>query len=204
MIRSDYLEEGSEVVANTCNEYLADDLDSSEWDVEGFARWAKAEYDADIDAEWLRNADRREVIRKVENAQARKIEDFDLAPLDAYLVSDYGARELVKWANSKFDTEFEPEIVTRDVSTAGEAAERLLAAAREAYRRREIEYPIDYAVDHDHRGHDRRTPVAPSAQFCAWAKSRYELNWSRSALPSVHGSEGTSQRLLVEQAQQVG
>lgn len=196
LIRSDYLEEGSEVVANTCNEYLADDLDSSEWDVEGFARWAKAEYDADIDAEWLRNADRREVIRKVENAQARKIEDFDLAPLDAYLVSDYGARELVKWANSKFDTEFEPEIVS-GFSTSGEAAERLLEAAREAYGRREIEYPIEYAVDMT-TASMTSDPRGALGQFCSWAKSRYELNWSASALPSTDPKE--LQRLLVEQA----
>ena len=196
LIRGDYLEESSEVVANTCNEYLADDLDSTEWDVEGFARWAKSEYDADIEAEWLRGADRRDVIRKVEEAQIRKIEDFDLSPLDTYLVKDYGARELVKWANSKFDTEFEPDIVS-GLSTSDEAADRLLHAARDAYRRREVEYPIEYAVD-------TTTASMPSdprgalGQFCTWAKSRYELNWSASALPSTDPKE--LQRLLIEQA----
>ena len=196
LIRGDYLEEGSEVVANTCNEYLADDLEPAEWDVEGFARWAAKEYDAELDPEAIRTSGRREVIRMIEAAQVAKIEAFDLSPLDTYLVKDYGARELVKWANGKFDTEFESEIVT-DVSSDEVAAERLLAAAREAYRRREIEYPIDYAVDLTTAGMPQ-DPRAALSQFCAWAKSRYELNWSSSALPSSDPKE--LRTLLVDQA----
>ncbi|MCP4836587.1 MAG: hypothetical protein GY895_17685 [Phycisphaera sp.] len=126
-----------------------------------------------------------------------KIEATDLAPLDRFLVADYGARELVQWANNRLGTEFAPEIIT-DASNAEQAAQRLLEAAGEAYRRRELEYPVDFAVDMT-TSNMASNPQQALQQFCGWAKARYELNWSSSALPS--SEPGELRRLLVEQAE---
>ena len=196
LVRSDYLEDGSSVLFNTCNEYLSDDLDPSEWDVDGFVEWARSSYGAELEADWVRETGRREVIQRIEKAMERRIDATDLAPLDRFLVDDYGARELVKWANNRLGTEFGDDL-TSGASDPDEAADRLLEAARDAYRRREIEYPIEFAVDTT----TATMPTNPQQalqQFCAWAKARYELNWSASALPSSDPAE--LRRLLVEQA----
>ena len=197
LIRSDYLEDGSAVLANTCNEYLSDDIDREEWDVEGFIEWARTNSGAELEAEWIRSADRREVVQKIEQAMEKKIEATDLSPLDRFLVPDYGSRELVSWANNRLGTEFDAEIIT-GASDSADAASRLLEAARSAYRRREIEYPIDFAVDMT-TSNMASNPQQALQQFCAWARARYELNWSASALPSTEPSE--LRRLLVDQAE---
>lgn len=197
LIRSEYLEESSAVLANTCNEYLADDLDPSEWDVTGFTAWASKEYGAEIDPEWIRSADRREVVRKIESAMERRIDGTDLAPLDRFLLPDLGARELVHWANNRLGTNFDTEVVEGETDPES-AATRLLDAARSAYRRREIEYPIDFAVDLT-TSSMTANPQQALSQFCSWAKARYELNWSPTALPSSDPAE--LRRLLVEQAE---
>ena len=196
LVRADYLEEGSAILSNTCNEYLADDLEREDWDVTGFASWAKENYDAEIEPEWVRGADRREVVTRIEKAMEIKIAAVDLAPLDRFLRKEYGAEELVSWANNRLGTDFEPEIVT-GASDPEEAASRLLDASREAYRRREVEYPIEYAVDHT-TSSMKTNPQQALQQFCSWVRSRYELNWSPSALPSTDPEE--LRKLLVEQA----
>ena len=196
LIRADYLEEGSAVLANTCNEYLADDLDASEWDVEGFAAWADKEYGAKIEPEWVRSAGRREIVSKIEAAMEKKIDATDLSPLDRFLLPDYGARELVNWANNRLGTEFQADIIT-DASDSEQAVDRLLDAAREAYARREQEYPVDFAVDMT-TANMANNPQQALNQFCAWVKARYELNWSPTALPSTDPAE--LRRLLIEQA----
>ncbi len=200
LVRADYLEESSAILANTCNEYLADDLERADWDVEGFTGWAKEEYGAELDPEWVRTAERREVVQRIETAMEKRIAAVDLAPLDRFLRKEYGAEELVAWANNRLGTSFQPDIVT-GAADSDEAADRLLEAAREAYRRREIEYPIDYAVDHT-TSSMKSNPQQALQQFCAWVRSRYELNWSPSALPSTDPTE--LRRLLVEQGDRYG
>ena len=197
LIRSDYLEDGSAVLANTCNEYLSDDLDREEWDVEGFIDWARTNCSAELEADWVRSADRREVVQRIEQAMEKRIEATDLTPLDRYLVPDYGARELVAWANNRLGTDFEAELIT-GASNSEDAADRLLEAARNAYRRREIEYPIDFAVDMT-TSNMASNPQQALQQFCAWARARYELNWSPNALPSTEPAE--LRKLLVDQAE---
>ncbi len=197
IVRSEYLEDSSAVLANTCNEYLSDDLDRDDWEVEGFAEWARANYEAEVDPAWIRSSERREVVQRIEAAMEKKIKAVDLAPLDRFLVPDYGSRELVQWANNRLGTDFDAEIIT-GTSNPNEAGDRLMKAASEAYRRREIEYPIDFAVDTT-TSNMASNPQQALQQFCAWARARYELNWSPNALPSTEPDQ--LRRLLVDQAE---
>jgi preprotein translocase subunit SecA len=65
-----------------------------------------------------------------------------------------------------------------------EAADKLKDHAREAYRRRELTYPIDFALDMTSAllPHE---PQRALEQFCSWVKAKYELQWSPQALPSA-------------------
>jgi preprotein translocase subunit SecA len=183
LIRSDYLEETSSIMLNTANEYLNDDIEREEWDVDGFAKWAKEEYGANVDSTTLRERQSRDVIREVEQAAAVRFDSTDLTPLDRYLVAGYGVGELVSWMNNRFGTTLDPEAITTS-KDADTTANNLLTEARKAYRTREIEYPVDFAMDMTLAG-IKQNPVAALQQLCSWANSRYGLNWSPSALPDA-------------------
>ena len=196
LIRTDYLEESASVMLNTINEFLNDEIDREEWDVDGFVRWAHDEYSAELDPETIRNGKPREIMYEIEKAAERKFDAVDLTPLDKYLTPDYGAEQLVSWANKKFGTEFDISILQQ--SEDDEATTKsLMSAATEAYRKREITYPIDFALDMT-IATMQQNPAQAVQQLCGWANSRYGLNWSPTALPSAEPAK--LREMLLEQA----
>jgi preprotein translocase subunit SecA len=204
LILNDCLEETSSVIRVTVAEYMSDEVDPEEWDVTGFAGWARTHVGAELDPEAVRKATPIEMIRLLEAAAERKFGAVDLAPLDVYLEKDYPRRELAAWATRTFGVPFDPKIfeVSEKARRAGEdnvdeCAERLVAEALKAYREREIVYPIDFAIEVT-SGLLAHNPQAALAQFCAWVKARYELDWKPEALPSPDPKE--LRRLLIEEA----
>jgi hypothetical protein len=70
--------------------------------------------------------------------------------------------------------------------------------ARETYARREVIYPIEFALQMTTAGM-QQDPQQAIEQFCAWVKARYELDWKPAALPSAIPNE--LRTILIEEAQ---
>ena len=73
-----------------------------------------------------------------------------------------------------------------------------MAEARRAYARREITYPIDFAIDMT-SAMLQQDPQRALEQFCTWVKSKYELDWHPQMLPSSDPME--LKRLLLAEAE---
>ncbi|MHC4107429.1 MAG: hypothetical protein ACYSTY_05005, partial [Planctomycetota bacterium] len=196
LIAIDAKEDASAVIRVTMGEYMPMEMDPGEWDLKGLADWANANFEAGVTVAGLRDLSPREVIERLEEAAARRIDKADLAPLDQYLVPDYSEKELAKWAANKFAGEFKAEEF-KGIEDPADAAERLMARAREAYAEREITYPIDFALDMTTAGL-QQDPEQALKQFCAWVKTRYELDWHPQVLPSTHPAE--LRKILVAEA----
>jgi preprotein translocase subunit SecA len=133
------------------------------------------------------------------------IDAADLSPLDQYLVPQYGAKELARWCNNKIpadllDGAFTADDFTRFQSEDGEideAAEYLMDKARQAYRQREVAYPVNFIIDLTGQ-QVQQDPVAALTQFCAWVKMKYELDWTPDTLPTRKPLE--LRDLLIEEA----
>ena len=106
-----------------------------------------------------------------------------MAPLDQYLVPNYAEKELAKWAANKFASEVKAEAFV-GLEDPTDAVDKLMADARAAYERRELTYPIDFALEMTSVGmqHD---PQHAIEQFCVWVRSKYELQWDPQSLPST-------------------
>ncbi|MDZ4829014.1 MAG: preprotein translocase subunit SecA [Phycisphaerae bacterium] len=197
------LEESSATIRATANEYLSDEVDRSEWDVEGFANWAKQHFDATLDEKSVRESEPLDVVRKIEAAAEKKFKAIDFSPLDQYLERGYGRKELAAWATRTFGVPFDPTMFADTARSSGgvdpvaASTEKLVKSALDAYREREINYPIDFAIEVT-SGLMAQNPQAALTQFCAWVKSRYELNWTPESLPSSDPRE--LRRLIAEQA----
>ena len=72
-----------------------------------------------------------------------------MSALEQYLVPDYGARQLAHWYQNKFGIEVPAEevIATQHPSSTTKASDVLMAKARALYEKREVEYPVDFAMD---------------------------------------------------------
>ena len=77
----------------------------------------------------------------------------------------------------------------------------MVAKARETYHDREVNYPIDFAIESTNAAL-QQNPEGALAQFCAFAKARYGLSWNPQELPSTDPNE--LRRLLTERARAMG
>ncbi|UCD76694.1 MAG: SEC-C domain-containing protein, partial [Phycisphaerales bacterium] len=200
LIGVDAKEEAANMIRVILGEYMAEELDSSEWDHKGLADWGNSNFKAGLKVSELRDLSRREIIARLEEAAEKVIDGTDLAPLDQYLVPNYGAKELAKWASNKFLSEFKAEefVISDPTEAMEKATDLLMKRARETYRRREITYPIDFLMDMTNAGL-QENPQAALEQFCAWVRMKYELDWSPQALPSPNPAE--LHRMLVQEAE---
>jgi preprotein translocase subunit SecA len=196
IIRINGKEEASATIRVTLGEYMPADSDPSEWDLKGLADWANATFDANLKLSELTEMSRSAVQKRIEEAADAKIDKTDLKPADQYLISNYGPKELVKWAKTKFGADLDVDEFT-NVEDLDAAVQTVMDRAREAYREREITYPIDFAMDVTAAGF-QQNPQAALEQFCKWVKARYEVDWNPQQLPSTNPKE--LRDLLVMQA----
>ncbi|MCH7484073.1 MAG: preprotein translocase subunit SecA, partial [Chloroflexi bacterium] len=183
LIRRDATEEAGNIIRVTIGEYMSPDMDPEGWDLKGLADWGNANFDAGLKVSQLREMSVDEVIKQLDEAAAKRIAEADLAPLDQYLVPAYAENELAKWAANKFASEVKAEAFV-GLEDPADAVEKLMADARAAYARRELTYPIDFALEMTSVGmqHD---PHHAIEQFCVWVRSKYELQWDPQSLPST-------------------
>jgi len=85
-----------------------------------------------------------EVEQTLSEAAAEKINGLNLSPVAKYLEEGCATGALATWARNKFGIEVDASEL---VGPADEVAARLMEKVEAAYRRREIEYPVEYALD---------------------------------------------------------
>jgi preprotein translocase subunit SecA len=196
LIVRDAKEEAQGRIELAVAEFMPAEGQPEDFDVAGLAKWAKETYRCELDGELVRARDRVGVRKAVESAAAAMFEAVDMTPVDGFLVPDFSLRELAVWTDRMLGVKIDPASM-QGVEGPEEAAERLLDMARKAYEEREVAYPIDFAMEFT----AAQMPVDAKAalgQFCAWARSRYELDWTPETLPSNDPRE--LRRLLDETA----
>ncbi|MGA0173500.1 MAG: hypothetical protein ACO3NL_07605, partial [Phycisphaerales bacterium] len=197
LIRADLLGETAELIRLTAGEYLPTELEESDWEWQGFAEWATKHLKVDADAGTLAGLGRAGALRRLEELVEARFEAADLSPAEAMLDGDLGRRELTAWLGRKLGRDVPAEAIPAeaDAEAAGEAMMRIVESA---YDERERTYPVDFILEMT-AAMMARDPGPALVQFCAWVRSRYELEWTPQALPSTNPVE--LRRLLREAAE---
>lgn len=125
-------------------EYLEDYDDPKTWNLDGLARWAMSAYGAGLSGAKLRNADAEEIEQMISQAAADQIDKKDCAELIDFLHEDFALRTFAQWASSKFDLRITVDEL-RGLKP-DQIRDKLNAAVHDKYRRREIEYPVEFAM----------------------------------------------------------
>ncbi|MSR44768.1 MAG: preprotein translocase subunit SecA [Phycisphaerales bacterium] len=192
----DTLEEASGQITVTIGEYIPDDSDPAEWDRAGVIEWAMKSYGAVITDEVIDAEGRQGVVQRLEAAVQERYAKIDLSPLEPFLQPGYGARDLLHWAQRMLGTPLD-EALLEGIREPHEATARLRTAIHDAYGRRELEYPIDFAIEFVNLN-IQAFPEPALTQFCGWARGRYELDWNPRSLPSTDPAE--LKKLLLAEA----
>ena len=174
-------------IGATLGEFMGEDPEDPEnWDTKGLSSWAMSRFHVNLPQAQIRKMSYQEVEDKLREAALEQIDKRDVAGLVRYLEPRYAEQELASWAKEKFSIEITPEEMLEGVGTGRETrrsaesiAELIEKRAREAYTRREIEYPVDHVLAFAFGGEDGSTDNPYAADFIRqWAATRYAVELS--------------------------
>jgi len=174
-LRAAAREEAATTINITLGEYADPSVPAKEWDLRGLASWAMSRFRVNVSQNQLRQMDLPEMERLlVEQAQAQ-IDGADLSGVGRYLEPGYASRTLAAWARDKFGLELTPNELPADRPDLAEEA--VLRAVEGVYRRREIEYPPEWAIDVTVGRLGADNAQALDA-VCDWANRKYAAGWT--------------------------
>jgi len=173
-------------IPTTLGEYMGEDPeDSRDWDTKGLSAWAQSRYAVTISQAQLRKMTRDEVEECIKEAAYEKIATRDCAGIVKYLEPLFAQAELSRWAQEKFGIEVGPrEMIADERDNRPKASEEIVALieqrARQAYARREIEYPVDHTLTFVTSGQEALMLENPYAAdyLRQWAKAKYDVDLS--------------------------
>jgi len=166
--------EALSVIEITLGEYMDSDVAPKDWDLRGLSSWAMSRFAVNLSQNQLRKMTPPEVQTALCEAAAEKIDQFDFSPLERYLEADYPTGALAEWARSKFDVDLTPGELGGE---ADHVAKMLMEKLEAAYHRREIEYPVEYAIDMT-AGQAGTENVYALGSLADWANRKYAAGFT--------------------------
>jgi preprotein translocase subunit SecA len=170
VIRDRSREEAKSSITTSLSEFMDPDASPEDWDYQRLAQWAEDAFDVKVNSVQLRKMDREQIREALIEAAMEQIERKDCQAIAPYLVKHYAPRQLAEWANNKFDVKLTAEDLIG--KPPQQAADFILEHARESYRRREYEYPVEYALEVTLGGGGLEN-IYVSEQLSTWVRGKY-------------------------------
>ena len=164
-------------IPQTLGEYLGEDRsDSSQWHLKDLINWSRQKFGVIFTESQLRQMDGGEVEDLLKQGGLAQIARHDVAGLTRFIELNFAAKELCNWAEEKFGLEVDPEELVVDAQRGllkprDQIVDLLTERAKNSYRRREIEYPVDHTLQ---GVFGPETAVAENPQAI-----EYLRNWTR-------------------------
>ena len=132
-------------ISVSLGEYLEDYEDPATWNIEPLCKWAMSAFKVNLSAAKLRQMKADQIEATLIEAACAQVDKKETSRIAEFLKDDYAARQFAIWAQGKFDIKLDPaELTACDPKTA---KQKLADQVAELYRRREIEYPVDFAMN---------------------------------------------------------
>ena len=154
----------------TLGEYMSEDIDPKDWDLRGLGKWAMSKFNVNISQNQLRKMDAEDVHAALLEAAHEQIVKCDCSKLTTLLDDAYPRKSLCEWVSQKFNLSITPEDL--EGRNAVQIEEFLCQRARQAYHKREIEYPVDFILNVAMRQEQQGSGYAARA-VVDWAKHKY-------------------------------
>jgi preprotein translocase subunit SecA len=168
-------------IGATLGEFMGEDRnDPAQWDTKGLASWAMSRFQVNLSQKQIREMDAHEMEEKLREAAIEQIDHRDCAGVMKYLAPNYALQELSRWAQEKFGIQVSPDEMLQDKEAnlpkdAQEIIDLLETRAREAYKPRGVEYPVDQVLAQSF-GEQGSTEFAPGVDFVRWwAKKKFNV-----------------------------
>jgi len=132
-------------ISLSLGEYLEDYQDRSTWDIQGLCKWAMSSFRVSRSPGELKHAEPEEIEQQLISDAEKQIDKKDCSGLTEFLKPDFGLRSFAEWSRAKFG------ITLRLEDLKGQRPEQIERQLSEnlkvQYRQREIEYPVEFAMN---------------------------------------------------------
>ncbi len=189
-------EEAFANISNTIGEYIDPEMDAKEWDLRGLSSWAMSRFNVNLSQNQLRKMTPQEMESELSRAAAERIDTVDISPAGKYLEEGYGLSVLAEWARNKFAIAVAPEDLASEAPS--EVQSKLLEKVRQAYRRREIEYPVEFAMEMT-LGQGGVDNIYALNSLAAWANRKFDLKLDAEKLRAMKPED--IRKMLTEQSE---
>ncbi len=175
-IRKKAKDEAYDMIRTSLGEYLDSEAPSSEWDVGGLLQWARRVFKVStLTQNQLRKMEPQEIEDALCEAADALYDSVDLSGVGMFLDPQYPYRALTDWARTKFNIKVEfDELIDRPREEITELFDRRV---REAYRQREIVYPVEWCLERALAG-ESADNAAATAAIAAWANGKFNVGWT--------------------------
>ncbi|UCC23016.1 MAG: preprotein translocase subunit SecA, partial [Planctomycetota bacterium] len=132
-------------ISLSMGEYLEDYSDPGSWDVAGLCKWAMSSFRVSLSAAKVKLQKPDEIEQQLISAAAEQIDKKDCSQLIEFFKEDFAVRTFAEWARAKFDIKLDIErLKSLNVS---QIRQLVLEETAAKYRQREIEYPVEFAMN---------------------------------------------------------
>lgn len=145
IIKQKAKDQASNNISMSMGEYFEDENDSKTWDIPGLSKWAMSTFQVSLSPSKIRQQSPEEIEEQLKKAAAQQIDKKDCTQISEFLKKDYSIRMFTEWAKAKFAIKLETgELENLEAS---EIREKLKEKVAEKYKQREIEYPVEFAMN---------------------------------------------------------
>ena len=177
-------------------EYLEDYDDPKSWKIEGLVKWAMSAFSVSLSAAKIRQMTADEIEQTLIDAACEQVDKKDTDRLVEFLKDDYSMKMFAQWANSKFDITLEAEELQQ--LKPDQLRQKLTDSVQEKYNRREIEYPVEFAMN---MVFGRAEPNVYAFEAMAdWANKKYEATLTAEQIQDTKPKEIHTQLLALSES----
>ena len=159
-------------ISLSMGEYLEDYSDPSTWDVSGLSKWAMSAFKVSLSPSKVKGQSPEEIEEQLVVAAAEQVDKKDCTQLVDFLKEDFAVRRFAEWARAKFDIKLDVTELAR--LNAAQTRKQLNDKVTERYKQREIEYPVEFAMNMVYG--PQGTNVYAYETLVEWANKKYEAN----------------------------
>ena len=174
-IRSKAVDEAREMIRTSLGEYIDPTEPEGEWDLGGLLQWARRAFKFEMTQNQLRKMDPQEIEEALMAAAEEHFNGFELDGIAIYLNPQYPYDALAEWAKTKFSIQVEAAELLEKPQP--EIAALLDQRVREAYRQREISYPVEWCLERAFAGETSDNATA-AAGVVNWANRKFRAGWN--------------------------
>jgi len=165
----------------TMGEYLEDYDDPQTWDIPGLCKWAMSAFRVSLSPSKVKEQSPEEIQQQLISAAAEQVDKKDCSILAEFLKKDFPVRRLTEWAKAKFDIKLDLEQLKG--LNASQARQLLTGITAAKYKQREIEYPVEFAMN---MVYGPQGPNVYAFQTLAeWANRKYNAGLSAEGIQNL-------------------